>query len=228
MQVDDAPRLALTRRSLLAGGAAVAACPTIAIAAARFPDPALPDLTFKVARNGHDIGAHTLRFDRSGNSLRVHIAADFRIGLGFITLFRYRHRGLEEWRDGQFVALDTETDSNGSKFHVHAQRTNGGIAIQATGLPDQLVSGDALPLTHWSEAAMRAPVFNPQTGKMLHEIVRPEGIGTITLASGQPIQAKRYAMAGEAPIEDWYDTSGTWAALNATAADGSAIAYRRL
>jgi hypothetical protein len=223
MPVDD-PMPPLTRRSLLAGLTALAA--TVRPAAAT-PDSDT-DLAFKVARNGADIGTHTLKFDRSGTTLRAHIAADFRIGFGFITLFRYKHRALEEWRDGQFVALDTETDSNGKQFHVHAQRIATGIAIQATGLADQLVSTDTLPLTHWAQAAMHAPVFNPQTGKMLHEVARPQGTGTIKLASGQPIQATRYALAGEAPIEDWYDTAGIWAALNATAADGSTISYRRL
>ena len=164
MLAPEAPLL-VTRRGLLAGGAALTATAALPAAA---PDT----VAFQVARNGSLIGTHTLRSERRGPALRVHIAADFRVGFGFITLFRYHHQALEYWQDGQFMALDTATNSNGKLFHVHAERTPSGIAIQAADLPDRVVAGTALPLTHWAQAAMHAPLFNPQTGEMLPETAR--------------------------------------------------------
>ena len=124
--------------------------------------------------------------------------------------------------------LETDTNDNGTPYRVRARRVAGGILIQATGLADQMAPENALPLTHWAIAAMDAPLFNPQTGKMLREEAQKRGLSTVRLADGTPIQATGYALAGEAPIEDWYDRQLVWAALNGRGKDGSAIAYRRI
>jgi hypothetical protein len=219
-------QVCLPRRRVLLGGLALAVWPPKGAAAAAMPGvPGM--LAFDVRRNGHAIGTHTLKFTRAGARLTVAIEARFRIGLGPITLFRYTHRGEEVWHDGQFQSLATETDDNGTPHQVRAQRTAGGIAIRATGQPDVVAPVSALPLTHWAQAAMHAPLFNPETGKLLDETARPCGPGSVTLADGKAISATGYTLAGEAPIKDWYDVNGNWAALDATGKDGSAIAYRR-
>ena len=160
--------------------------------------------------------------------MRVAIDAQFRVGFGPITLFRYTHQGVEQWRGGRFYSLVTETDDNGTRHSVNAQRGPDGIVIKAAGQPDVLAPETALPLTHWSVAAMKTRLFNPETGKMLEETARAAGAGTVTLADGQAIPATGYTLAGEAPIKDWYDDSGMWAALDAVGRDGSHIAYRRV
>jgi hypothetical protein len=195
-------------------------------ARAAWPEP--DRIAFAVTRNGSAIGSHTLTFQRAGQDLRVLIEAKFHVGFGPITFFRYEHRGVEQWRNGQFVSLQTDTNENGRIFRVRAERRAAGVAIAATNLADQLAPATALPLTHWAQQAMHAPLFNPQTGKILAETARPIGQGTVELANGKPIAATGYTLAGEAPIKDWYDTAGTWAALDAVGKDGSQIAYRRV
>jgi hypothetical protein len=204
--------------------------------------PAVPPggaLAFQGSRNGSPIGKHTLNFAQDGarvgapnlasnGTTTVHIEADFRVGFSFITLYRYHHAGIESWRDGQFQSLETTTNDNGTAFQVSARRTTSGILIRATGLPEYVAPPDALPLTHWAIAAMTAPLFNPQTGRLLREVVRPRGQGTTCLANGKPIRATRFALGGEAPIEDWYDASSVWTALDARGKDGSNITYRRI
>jgi hypothetical protein len=184
-------------------------------------------LAFEVSRNGSTIGTHSLKFTRTGSRLTVLIEARFRIGLGPITLFRYSHRGEEVWQDGRFQSLVTETNDNGTPHQVHAERGADGVTIRTPGQPDLLAPANAVPLTHWAQAAMQARLFNPETGKLLAETARPSGPGSVKLANGQAIRATGYKLAGEAPIEDWYDSAGTWAALDARGKDGSAIAYRR-
>jgi hypothetical protein len=221
-----ATALTLTRRGALGTALAFAACRRAGAAAASLPPRNA--LAFQVCRNGSTIGTHRLDFTQSAGALTVNIDAAFRVGLGFITFYRYHHRGVEQWRDGRFQSLDTETDDNGRQFRVRAQRVGAGILIQATDLRDQIVPAEALPLTHWAVAAMSAPLFNPQTGKLLRETVKPQGRAMVTLADGSPIEATGYALAGEAPIHDWYDKRQVWAALDARGADGSAITYRRM
>jgi hypothetical protein len=234
MDVDDRlslpPPLLMGRRGLLTCGAAAAFWPATAIAAspgAQTGCPATDALTFQVSRNGAPIGTHKLTFSRAGDDLTVHIDAAFRVGFGFITVYRYRHVGVERWRGGRFDLLETTTNDNGRMLRVQARRTPDGVAIKATGVPDQTAPADALPLTHWAMAAMTAPLFNPETGKMLRETARPRGAGMIDLANGTSIRATAFSLMGEAPIEDWYDDTRVWAALDAVGQDGSKITYRR-
>ena len=214
----------IDRRGVLAGGLALVA------ARARAAAPAGDGtVVFEARRNGSKIGQHVLRFAHGpGGWLTVRIDAQFRVGFGPITLYRYHHQGVERWQNDQFVSLETSTDDNGTQFDVRARRVGQGVAITATNQPSVLAPAGALPLTHWALAAMSAPLFNPQTGKLLHEVARPRGPGMVTLADGKAIPATGYTLAGEAPIEDWYDRDGFWAALDAVGKDGSAIAYRRI
>jgi hypothetical protein len=218
-----ADTLVLQRRHLLAAGAALAC-----VRPARADIPSAGTLAFQVSRNGSIIGTHTLTFAKNGSNLTVRIDAAFRVHFGPVTFYRYRHQGVEQWQDGRFATLDTRTDDNGTAYEVHARRSDAGVLIQATNLPDQVAPHDTYPLTHWAEAAMGARLFNPQTGKLLHETAQPNGSGLVALANGARIEATRFALAGEAPIEDWYDSSKRWAALDATGSDGSQITYRRL
>ncbi len=218
-------QMQVRRRAVLAGCLSVAALrPALAGALAV---PRGESLVFRVSRNGTQIGSHRVDFSTSNGALTAHIDAAFTVGFGFITLYRYHHQAQEIWRDGSFQSLTSTTNDNGKLFTVNATRTQTGILIRATGLADQLVPANALPLTHWAIAAMGAPLFNPETGKMLHEAATPRGAGTVQLADGTAIPATGYALGGEAPIEDWYDKSQIWAALNGRGKDGSAITYRR-
>jgi hypothetical protein len=219
----------IQRRQFLAAGAALACVPP-AYAAAASGVPVSGALAFRVCRNGSEIGSHTLTFSRRSNTLTVRIEADFRVHFGPITFYRYHHQGTEQWRDGNFAALDTETNDNGTQFEVHAARTTGGVSIHATNLAGQIVPPDTIPLTHWAVAVAdaRTKLFNPQTGALLAETLQPRGRCTVALADGVRIPATRVALAGAAPIDDFYDTTNLWAALDAIGKDGSHITYRRL
>lgn len=215
-------QVCLPRRTVLAGGLALAVWPQRGAAS----EPSM--LAFEVSRNGRSIGTHTLKFTRSGTRLTVLIDAHFRVGLGPITLFHYSHSGEEIWHSGQFQSLVTETNDNGTAYQLQAERGATCVTIRATGQPDLLAPANAVPLTHWAQAAMRARLFNPETGKLLAETARASGPGSVTLADGKAILATGYTLAGEAPMKDWYDTAGNWAALDALGKDGSSIAYRRV
>jgi len=216
----------LPRRQLVAGGAACAMLRPALGATCNVPTD--QKLTFQVSRNGSPIGVHCVAFSRSGAMLTAQINAAFKVGFGLITFYRYQHSGTEIWHGDQFQSLQTTTNDNGTLFHVQAERSVGGIHISSSGKPDRIVSGNALPLTHWAIAAMTAPLFNPQTGETLRETVRTVGQANVMLASGRTIPATGYALAGEAPIKDWFDEAGVWAALDAIGKDNSLISYRRI
>lgn len=225
----------LPRRRFLAGSASAlagAALPkTLHAQAANAPTlPPIPQggtLRFAVSRNGSPIGTHALGFKSSAGTVEVTFDVSFQVKLGFITLYRYRHTGTETWSGGRFFSLETHTDDNGRAQQVIARRTPGGIVLRTGAAPETLLPPDLRPLTHWVRALPGEHFFNPQTGARLNHAVRPAGQAEIQLANGQVIEATGYTIAGDAPIQDWYDSTDIWAALDATGKDGSRITYRR-
>jgi hypothetical protein len=213
-------------RRIFVRGAATAAMAAYLPAARAMSSPRANGLAFQVLRHGSVIGTHTVQFESVGTTLLAHIDCALRIGFGPIALFRYHHQAIERWENGRFAALDTATDNNGTTLSVTARRTPTGIEIRS-GDTTRMAPAGALPLTHWNQACMSAPLFNPQDGKLLQETAHFQGQDRVMLADGRIIAAQHYAMRGVAPIEDWYDTTQTWTALRAHVKDGSVLEYRR-
>ena len=212
------PLLAMSRRGLFVGGAgclAVLAAPELVLAA-----PA--SSRFKVFRKGQQIGTHSVSISGSGGDLTAVTEAEMTVKIGPITALRYRHTATEVWKGGRFATLKTRTDSNGKIETVDAR---GGAIDSSHGR--FTAPANAVPFSHWNRACMSAPLFNPQTGKVMRLLVTPRGEGSVPTASGS-IRATRYSITGEAKVEDWYDASGAWAALSGTVKDGSVLEYRRV
>ena len=74
---------------------------------------------------------------------------------------------------------------------------------------------------------LQGPLFNPQTGAMVHHRLARTADAAVKLADGRSVATTRYSLTGEAEIIDWYDARGVWTALRAKAPDGSFIDYRR-
>jgi hypothetical protein len=55
-----------------------------------------------------------------------------------------------------------------------------------------------------------------------------KGEEMVKLADGASVKATRYAVTGDASVDDWYDTANVWTALHGRVVDGSYIDYRRL
>jgi hypothetical protein len=211
----------ISRRLVLAGGL-LALAPMRAFAAA---EPSR--LAFIALRNGKKIGEQHMTFDRD-DGLTVRTQVDLAIKLGPIQLYSYRHEATERWRDGRFQSLETQTADNGKSLRVQARREDGAVTISpATGGPLQ-AARDALPFTHWNRDIAKAPLFNPQDGKLLRETVSTPAPRVVPLADGSSRKAQGVTFRGDASIEDWYDEDGVWTFLTGRLKDGSMLEYRRL
>ncbi len=214
------------RRALFLGGLCALALGRAACAELR--SPAGGRLAFAAFRNGRRIGEQTMTFAPSASGLDVHTLAEFTVKLGPVTLYRYRHEATERWRDGAFASLESRTLANGKAMKVSATRTSGGVMIEPASGPATKAPAAALPFSHWNRAIAKAPLFNPQDGKLVRETVKLAGSGQVQLADGRSITAERIVFGGEAQIEDWYDSDGIWTGLRGKLKDGSLMEYRRL
>ena len=214
----------MMRRALLA-------TPFLAMAAAGGAPgvPAGGRLSFSVIRKGTVIGTHTLTFSGTAEALDIRIAVNLAIGFGPITLYRYRHSGVERYRGGRFSALETATDNDGEALHALARRDGERIVVETAKLGQKIYPATVLPLTHWNRACMTAPqLFNPQDGMPMAFRVAPPVAAHVALSDGREVPATHYALTGEATLDDWYDGSDVWTALRAVLADGSVLDYRRV
>jgi hypothetical protein len=209
----------------MVGAAALAGAPR---ALADTPPPAAVrrELSFAIWRQGSQIGRHHVSFEGEGPDFTAAVEAELIVKIGPIPVFHYHHQSRETWRAGRFDSLESHTTSNGKRETVIARANEQGVAITpASGAPVQ-AAPNSHPLTHWNAAVLQGPLFNPQTGAVLHERVA-RSAEPLRLPDGRSVPTTRYALKGEAEITDWYDPSGVWLALRGKAQDGSYIDYRR-
>jgi hypothetical protein len=208
----------MTRRSLVAAGALFLAPRAWAAT------PESGRLHFAAFRNGVRVGDHRISFTRSAGVLTAVTEVSLLIKVGPVPVFRYAHQAREQWRDGRFAELDTTTSSNGKRERVTARRTASGVILE-THAGRLTAPANAAPLTHWNTAAFGGPLFHPQTGKSLKVQTTRHAGERLPTGSGA---ATRWAVRGEADIENWYDDAGVWAALKGRLPDKSVMEYRRV
>lgn len=205
---------ALPRRGLLAG---------IATLGLVRPSLASPELMFRIVRKGSVIGNHVVSFQRDGERMTVRIAADISVGLGPIVLFRYRHRATELWEGKTFVALDAETNDNGTVERATIRRDRQGLVVEGSQAPRYIAPPGTLPATHWNRRMLDGPMVNTQHGQLM----RPE----ITLLAAAPAgvnATEAFRLRGDADFDTYYDATPSWVGLSFNAKDGTAVRYERV
>ena len=213
----------LARRTLLAGVLAAAAPLTSFARAATVTR----NVRFEVWRNDERIGTHAVSFQGDDQNFVAMGDVEMLVKLGPFPLFRYRHQARETWRGGRFAELATETVANGQRTQVHAVASAGAVVIETGDGRRSQAPASAHPLTHWNAAALKGPLFNPQTGAALRVRVSSRFSPTMPLPDGRTEPATRYDLSGAATISDWYDVASRWTSLRGKAPDGSVLVYRR-
>ena len=197
-----------SRRAILAAGLILPLAPRLALAAPK-------NLSFAVFRNGAKIGEHHVNFTGDEANLTATTDAVMTVKIGPVPVFKYHHHAFEKHAGGVFASLETSTTTNGKDEHVTAERTGGGVRIDCT-YGKTTLTADANPMNHWNEAIFSgAPLFNPQTGKILKVKVAKVTPGHVTIR-------------GETEIDDFYDDAGAWQSLTGKLDDGSKVEYRRV
>lgn len=221
----------LARRSLLTGALAAAGAATLPGGAWAAPLPVPPSgaLRFNIIRKGKPFGSYAVSFAAVGKVLTVTTDVAMSSKVANVTVFDYHHHCVEVWRDGKFAQMDSATIRDRRQTdEVHAVRGDYEIRIKTDKAP-LIASVDSAPLTHWNQATLNGPLFNPQDGKILN--LRGQqllGKDSVMLANGTSITAAHWALHGEDQIEEWYDDTGLWCGLKGLLPDKSVIEYRRV
>lgn len=231
----------MIRRSfLLATGATLAAAGPVWADSSPYGS----SLVFAAHRNGQKIGTHSVSFQEEGGKRIVSTSIDFAVRMIGISVYRYRHLSREVWTGDQFASVVSETDDNGEKYALQAQRDGASLVVRRrepqsfikTSTGDEALEqqrwirethpGSILPSTHWNIAQTRQhALLNTQTGKITRVAVREIGRETVTTANASPA-ATRFAYTGDIEMNQWFDDRSRWvkSTFKATA-DGSTIEY---
>lgn len=181
---------------------------------------------FSVFYGGDKIGAHTISFSAATGQTRVTTEIDLVVKALFFTVFAFRHRSVEIWRDGRLMSLTSETVEHGETLHVAGEATPQGFRVVNKAGPFISEAGALTSNSLWTPAVLeRDTVIDAQYGGVIGISVRKLADEQIALAGGL-IQTTRYRfitpyLAGAI----WYDESGRWV-HGEFERDGAQIQYR--
>jgi hypothetical protein len=190
--------------------------------------PASGKIAFHVLRKGAHIGESTVTFSQDSDGLTVRTEVHIQVKVGPVPVYRYTHVCNEHWNGNRFTGLESTTNSNMSHEKVTVRRLADGLHIDSASIPSWIAPIDSLPQTHWNRFAYMGPMFNPQDGKPLKEILVSRTPDTVKLVDGSSISATRWSMTGDGVMDDFYDANGVWVGLHAKVQDGSYVEYVKI
>lgn len=184
-----------------------------------------PALSFRVERGGDPIGTHRISFSQQGDELHVAIDIDLAVSFGPITVFRYTHRNRETWRDGKLVALETETNDDGTRYSVSAKATNEGLEVTSSANGTFTAPADIIPTSYWNPATTRqSALLDTQKGRILDVEIEKTGTREARV-NGRTVPVTEYRMTGDLKLSLWYSPEMEW--LNVIfIARGEEVDYR--
>lgn len=212
------------RRAVLLAGAGLAA----RRADAALPVPPGAALAFRLVRHRSDIGRHTVSFEAQDDALTVRVAVDVLVTVFSIPIVRYSHRAVEIWQGGTLVGLSGQTDKNGDRQWVNAQRTDEGLEVTGSRTERYIAPDTAIGTSYWNRRMLDGPMISLEDGVLLRPQIALHPAETIRLACGEAIPADHYNLSGAFDIDVWYDQTDTWAGLAFDVVDGSNVHYERL
>jgi len=177
---------------------------------AEAPADALPAdsaMVFDVLRDGDKIGEHRLMFEREDNTLKVSVETDMSVSFAFLTVFRYEHKRVERWRDGELESLAGMTNDDGTEYEISIVRKEGHYSRTVNGTEEELTGPVAVD-SLWSKDRLSAgKLFSAASDKVYR--VRSDLMGTETIdARGGPVEAEHYKLSGEIDRDLWYGPTG--------------------
>lgn len=170
-------------------------------------------IDFTVLRKGKPFGSHVLTFERDiDGRLQVTTDVDLQVKFGPITAFKYRLDSVEEWFDGQLVALKGTSNSDGRKGKVDAETEAGALVVESTKF-DGILPNTIIPSSHWNRLQVyQTQMLSTETGEVLDIDVEVLGDDQVQVGD-QTIDATHYRLNSDLTVDLWYDNQSRWVKL---------------
>jgi len=223
-------RVSMPRRTvLLAGLAGAVGCALprrVRAATAILLPVATGNRRFSVIYKGDRIGSHTVEYASASGETQVNTEIELLVKVASFTMFEFKHRSEETWRDGRLMALKSNTVEDGDTLRVEGAVTPDGFRVESGGGPFIAPAATLTSNSLWTPAVLeQATIVDAQHGGVIGVSARRQPDEVIEVA-GRRIHASRYSfitpyLAGGI----WYDLDGVWV-RGEFERDGSKILYQ--
>ncbi len=220
----------VARRALLRAafaGAISCAIPRLACAETAIVLPtAAGNRRFTVLYKGKKIGAHTVLYSPATGETRVNTEIRLLVKVAFLTLFAFRHRSEETWRDGRLMSLNSETVEHGETLDVQGAATPEGFRVVSKGGPFIASAATLTSNSLWTPAVLeQETLVDAQHGGVIGVSARKFADEEIVIGT-RKVRVTRYTfitpyLAGSI----WYDEEDLWV-RGEFEREGSKIQYR--
>ena len=197
----------------------------LAFGANAAPGASSETLRFAIMRNGDQIGTHTVEINRGPKETSVNMSTDLAVKVMFIVAYRLQYTTTEKWVGGKLIALNAQSDDNGTKHKVSATLKPNGLEVEADG-KTSTVDKNIIPATLWNpEVVKRSQVLDPKDGEVVPITVTEQGLEDLTI-DGRTIKARHYILKSKFQQDVWYDEKGRLVQSSLVAPDNSVILYK--
>lgn len=181
----------MDRRAFLAAGAATLAAPSLAAErAAR---------TFRIIRDGDDIGTHAMEAVAGASGFEIVVTIRIAVKILGLTAYRYEMDNRELWSGGTIVSVESTVNDDGTVDRCLVRKAGDGLTIEGSRYSGKAPAA-AATTSYFSQTFLdRQPWISTQSGAPLQ-------LG-ITPVSGR---AGWFATTGELETTLGYDSRGEW------------------
>lgn len=178
--------------------------------------------TFRIIRDGTDIGHHIVSLSRVGDEIQAAIEIEIKVKVFGITAYRYEMANRETWRAGRLVGLDSKVNDDGDAAFARAKADGDRLVVDGSKYQGA-APADAATTSYWSYDFLTRPVWlSTQTGALQAVTVTKSGAGSVSSASGQ-VKTEKWEVRGDFEVDLEY-ANREWAAL-AFDAGGEVASY---
>jgi hypothetical protein len=184
-------------------------------------------LDFSVERNETEIGSHRIRFAREDDRLIVETDVSIHVTVAFITVYRFTHHAREVWEGERLVALDAETDDDGTPHRLTVRVDGDTLRVTHNGVESR-VPGGLIPTSLWNRAIVRqTTLLGTLRGDAMPTQVTALGPSPVVVA-GKEVAADGFLIDASPDYKRWvwYDADGRLVAVRLEGRDGSQVRYR--
>jgi transposase InsO family protein len=166
---------------------------------------------FSVLYKGDRIGRHIVRSTPIVEGIRVNTEVDLTVKRFFVTMFSYRHRSEEVWRDGRLMALKSETTDDGVTFRVDGAAVPRGFRVVGNEGPFVAAAATLTSNCLWNHAILQQEtMIDAQRGGVIGLSVRRLADDDIVIA-GRSVAATRFRLiTPDLAGTIWYDRASQW------------------
>lgn len=167
--------------------------------------------SFRIIRDGADIGYHTVALSRTGDEIQAAIEIEIKVKVLGVTVYRYEMTNRETWRAGRLVALSSVVNDDGEAAFARVKADSGRLLVDGSGFQGE-APADAATTSYWSyDFLSRKTWISTQTGALQNVNCAPVGTGTIPSPAGA-LTTEAWAVTGDFEVTLHY-AGRDWAAV---------------